>query len=246
MRSELSVPPPGSSPRKRGTERPGRGDDDPGRFIPAQAGNRFAQYRAISWVAVHPRASGEQAALQIRPARSAGSSPRKRGTGESKPRGDPRLRFIPAQAGNSPGMMDPPSKPPVHPRASGEQLVRLAGAATSIGSSPRKRGTAGRGRGARAPERFIPAQAGNSPACAPAYTAPSVHPRASGEQASDRFSGSVIVGSSPRKRGTDMRQRDQRIAERFIPAQAGNRRPCARHRGAWPVHPRASGEQLRR
>ena len=70
----------GSSPRKRGT-----GDGQPfgaerTRFIPAQAGNSTACTDLARPYAVHPRASGEQAAGVEGVAIDLGSSPRKRGT----------------------------------------------------------------------------------------------------------------------------------------------------------------------
>ena len=70
----------GSSPRGRGTgRRPARGQQ-PGRFIPAWAGNRV-MVAPKSWPApVHPRVGGEQGARPRRYSPVAGSSPRGRGT----------------------------------------------------------------------------------------------------------------------------------------------------------------------
>ncbi len=50
----------GSSPRMRGTGRPGVGCDADRRFIPAHAGNSAYRSRAVRPRAVHPRACGEQ------------------------------------------------------------------------------------------------------------------------------------------------------------------------------------------
>ncbi len=50
----------GSSPRTRGTEGPASGLPDPGRFIPADAGNRWRRNLTPSPRAVHPRGRGEQ------------------------------------------------------------------------------------------------------------------------------------------------------------------------------------------
>ena len=53
-------------------------------------------------------------------------------------------------------------------------------------------------------------------------------------------------GSSPRLRGTDRQVSPHGVADRFIPAPAGNRsagRPC---KEIPSVHPRACGEQVRK
>ena len=70
----------GSSPRVRGT--PGRRDARRarGRFIPACAGNTGTQWRAGVHLPVHPRVCGEHAALKALRGKTAGSSPRVRGT----------------------------------------------------------------------------------------------------------------------------------------------------------------------
>ena len=86
---------------------------------------------------------------------------------------------------------------PVHPRACGEQ-ARPAIESSSIGSSPRLRGTA-----------WIP--------CGIRVRSTAVHPRACGEQSDFPKQ----PGSSPRLRGTELRQ-GWRTCLRFIPAPAGN------------------------
>ncbi len=70
----------GSSPRMRGTGTRCRAICCRGRFIPAHAGNRKFGRRCIRVRAVHPRACGEQGSPLTVRARSAGSSPRMRGT----------------------------------------------------------------------------------------------------------------------------------------------------------------------
>ena len=152
-------------------------------------------------------------------------------------------RFIPAQAGNR---WMPPIRGgavSVHPRASGEQLAAFTAAASTSGSSPRKRGTAVALRAIAAPRRFIPAQAGNSLAAYIAASRCAVHPRASGEQFGGLSINHMMSGSSPRKRGTDRSGSNGRPAARFIPAQAGNRERISHDVHRTAVHPRASGEQ---
>ena len=127
----------GSSPRGRGTLRPGAQAMSGPRFIPARAGYRSAIARAT---AVHPRAGGEHIRERFPLKSPAGSSPRGRGpharhgvkrlnTGSSpRGRGTPvefrlvfvPVRFIPARAGNTSQCPRWPCPRPVHPRAGGE------------------------------------------------------------------------------------------------------------------------------
>ena len=233
----------GSSPRVRGTRRPGA--------------------QAPPAAPVHPRVCGELCSAAKRCASTTGSSPRVRGT---RRRLLPVLRagrFIPACAGNSGTSGAARGSPPVHPRVCGELSYWCALRTPPIGSSPRVRGTrvaivdcdgevrfipacAGnsssrryfvRGSSGSSPRvrgtptawprrtsaaRFIPACAGNSRARpAPGSLAP-VHPRVCGELASRASTPAASNGSSPRVRGTPQERFDPPPAVRFIPACAGN------------------------
>ena len=91
----------GSSPRARGTARPGQSLHTAQRFIPACAGNSCTIFNAHLTNPVHPRVRGEQVCDLLRTGYVRGSSPRARGTGrDDRPVAPPR-RFIPACAGNS-------------------------------------------------------------------------------------------------------------------------------------------------
>ena len=96
--------PSGSSPRGRGTPRPGSSDAIRKRFIPARAGNARAPERG--------------------PPRVFGSSPRGRGTREGDALQAGRGRFIPARAGNATSTWRKPCCTSVHPRAGGERSQR--------------------------------------------------------------------------------------------------------------------------
>ena len=111
----------GSSPRVRGTARPGALGELLFRFIPARAGNRAGRRNQSHPTAVHPRACGEQVDFRAGARAAPGSSPRVRGTGEGH--ADPGLdhRFIPARAGNRSVGKAETALGPVHPRACGEQ-----------------------------------------------------------------------------------------------------------------------------
>ena len=215
----------GSSPRVRGTRRRRPARRAGPRFIPACAGNSAAAALIRIWIAVHPRVCGELA-------------------GGAR-RGHRRGRFIPACAGNSASASAASAaawRAAVHPRVCGELDARARFAFGFGGSSPRVRGT----RLAPAPParggRFIPACAGNSrPPTPPANAAP-VHPRVCGELSPANAARQRRPGSSPRVRGTPLRDQAVAALGRFIPACAGNSQrpelPC--HRAA--VHPRVCGE----
>ena len=93
---------------------------------------------------------------------------------------------------------------------------------TAFGSSPRLRGTRVRRIGKGSESRFIPASAGNSPACNRDGNALAVHPRVCGELIKVRTYPQGTLGSSPRLRGTRMPELREPIQRRFIPASAGN------------------------
>ena len=172
----------GSSPLARGTGCREADRLSSARFIPAGAGNRDLFGVRVQLEAVHPRWRGEQARQWSAMRYPGGSSPLARGTEPIGPAGYPRLRFIPAGAGNSEN------------RGVGEGIWR--------GSSPLARGTAGHRAVQRARQRFIPAGAGNSAAGSSAVFLSAVHPRWRGEQPPHAPPPAQLNGSSPLARGT--------------------------------------------
>ena len=172
----------GSSPRERGTHRGTVEARLVHRFIPARAGNARRWPKSRGRSPVHPRASGERPDRHRSHRQPAGSSPRERGTRrrhQAHARGD---RFIPARAGNARAGNDPLGRMTVHPRASGERLVRRVNGVLAGGSSPRERGTPAAGGRGGADRRFIPARAGNARERTEGAAHGPVHPRASGER----------------------------------------------------------------
>ena len=91
----------GSSPRVRGTLVLGLVSALGHRFIPAGAGNTNSPSEPNRRFAVHPRGCGEHAVSYSPSSRTAGSSPRVRGTPRTGPIGRIGYRFIPAGAGNT-------------------------------------------------------------------------------------------------------------------------------------------------
>ena len=154
--------PTGSSPLARGTPQRDERACEPGRFIPARAGNTRPRDPRSRSAPVHPRSRGEHIPSGDRLLREDGSSPLARGT-PGAGRGRPRVaRFIPARAGNT--IVERARHRPgqVHPRSRGEHRPEGAARANPFGSSPLARGTRPRAGGQHVPRRFIPARAGNT------------------------------------------------------------------------------------
>ncbi len=171
-----------------------------------------------------------------------GSSPRVRGTsGSSLPAGT-SPRFIPACAGNISASQDSRRESSVHPRVCGEHIVGSFNQDRSTGSSPRVRGTCINLGSHSHYRRFIPACAGNILLFYVSFSLPPVHPRVCGEHLVAVAHPHVMLGSSPRVRGTC----DSGIVGvheiRFIPACAGNICDQRWNADRDTVHPRVCGE----
>ena len=235
----------GSSPRLRGTATIPALPALATRFIPALAGNRHSPSGSMIPKSVHPRACGEQCSVSLRRCNDFGSSPRLRGTDSYTDASPSFSRFIPALAGNRTSCTSAKAAISVHPRACGEQVALKADLNSPTGSSPRLRGTAGITTVHGMNQRFIPALAGNRYRTIAKNTVLSVHPRACGEQAPVWGRPVLLIGSSPRLRGTGYLGIDAEYIKRFIPALAGNRYSPSKTCGWKPVHPRACGEQCR-
>ena len=114
------------------------------------------------------------------------------------------------------------------------------------GSSPRVRGTLGVNTLAAISDRFIPACAGNTTGGYLFDFPPPVHPRVCGEHRYFLPARITLSGSSPRVRGTPLRNPVFPQPRRFIPACAGNTDLCGAELWHPPVHPRVCGEHLSR
>ena len=131
----------GSSPRVRGTRRENVQGKIARRFIPAGAGNASNLSRPSRSSTVHPRGCGERGNPALGYHDSFGSSPRVRGTRWTGPCGGTDERFIPAGAGNAPGLSRAGKSRSVHPRGCGERTSVPEDDPLMAGSSPRVRGT---------------------------------------------------------------------------------------------------------
>ena len=156
-----------------------------------------------------------------------GSSPRVRGTHMLQCR-DGRLRgIIPACAGNTSRPNAEPESWRDHPRVCGEHDTRGIRRLHNSGSSPRVRGTR------CAPSKpvhltgIIPACAGNTLPGAGRVQPHRDHPRVCGEHPWRGLSRFLVLGSSPRVRGTLCAAMISSCITGIIPACAGNTGRCS-------------------
>ena len=133
-----------------------------------------------------------------------------------------RRHGYPACVGNTAEQFFKADRIGVHPRVCGEHGCSPGGRLVEVGSSPRVRGTRQWRRSARSFARFIPACAGNT---IPGPGKPRkmlVHPRVCGEHLMLILLPPLLIGSSPRVRGTPLTSSAWTYPRRFIPACAGN------------------------
>ena len=218
------------------------GVDDDG-SSPRVRGTRKVTRSFVREATVHPRVCGERDGTLWLLDDSSGSSPRVRGTRVYAGRGRGANRFIPACAGNARDAGLRWCECSVHPRVCGERCTATAGVAVVSGSSPRVRGTHIADPLGLLPSRFIPACAGNALIQSAESAPSSVHPRVCGERLGFQRLCVSLCGSSPRVRGTLNRHAMNELADRFIPACAGNAQPACNERACRSVHPRVCGER---
>ena len=175
------------------------------RFIPAGAGNTFADTGNTERLAVYPRWRGEHTDCGICSVQILGLSPLARGTLNHQPDHQLPHRFIPAGAGNT-GITVihwPPIS--VYPRWRGEHCNSLISDLPRLGLSPLARGTPVPGRGCISILRFIPAGAGNTLRVNQLECKSPVYPRWRGEHVARRRNKPNKFGLSPLARGTLVR-----------------------------------------
>ena len=135
------------------------------------------------------------------------------------------------------------SRPPVYPRAYGEQAVMFTHHAAHNGLSPCLRGTAHSNAIAAADCRFIPVLTGNRFSMITFNHSLTVYPRAYGEQAARRSTLIAAPGLSPCLRGTVSDATPSGSLPRFIPVLTGNSFLLKMSVAHATVYPRAYGEQ---
>ena len=133
----------------------------------------------------------------------------------------PRVRIIPARAGQTPARPPSPSLCPDHPRACGANNALPDNPMSMYGSSPRVRGKPDQRRDPVRRERIIPARAGQTRWCREYRIPKPDHPRACGANLSTSSNSNSSAW--------------------IIPARAGQTCPHRWLSGRGPDHPRACG-----
>ena len=241
----------GSSPRVRGTLSRASTATSWSRIIPACAGNTCRSGNAAPSRRDHPRVCGEHNLIKSFVDGKTGSSPRVRGTPRTNRPHNLMPGIIPACAGNTQSLllfgcrivdaevvdefgiipacagnthcMTPTSAVSWdHPRVCGEHVITSANKAEASGSSPRVRGTLRIVRRFSTCQGIIPACAGNTGRSSCAAPGLGDHPRVCGEHIALVPAEPVVVGSSPRVRGTQFSTGLSTENTGIIPACAGN------------------------
>ena len=151
-------------------------------------------------------------------------------------------RIIPAHAGNTLTAYSLVLECRDHPRTCGEHLYPPFDRCAPSGSSPRMRGTPDIAPSSSYPARIIPAHAGNTLISRSSTRRTWDHPRACGEHVLNATSSVLVVGSSPRMRGTPIHHLSCRNVIGIIPAHAGNTSRQFSRGFFNRDHPRACGE----
>ena len=141
MISIIASSAPGLSPLMRGTHMNVGSDRVFTRFIPAGAGNTFADTGNTERLAVYPRWRGEHTDCGICSVQILGLSPLARGTLNHQPDHQLPHRFIPAGAGNTRWIRVLHSTAAVYPRWRGEHAAGQSTGVQIPGLSPLARGT---------------------------------------------------------------------------------------------------------
>ena len=237
------VPPPGPSPRVRGSRQSGSGTRSGSGSIPACAGKPLTGGGGGKWQGVHPRVCGEAFGAETTRAIAPGPSPRVRGSRLEPGLDRAELRSIPACAGKpSPCSRGAPASG-VHPRVCGEAGLDAGEQLAAGGPSPRVRGSLEDPLPALRERGSIPACAGKPSRGGSRSRRGRVHPRVCGEALPRRRRRPPAHGGpSPRVRGSPELRPGVAVVDGSIPACAGKpREEQVGHLRAG-VHPRVCGE----
>ena len=159
--------------------------------------------------------------MQVLKMMDPGSSPRGRGKRDGRLGHYRPGRLIPARAGKTAWQAGGRDGDRAHPRAGGENALPSIRLRASLGSSPRGRGKPRRGQRPPRLPGLIPARAGKTVDVNGCFFGGGAHPRAGGENPSERCAAAPGRGSSPRGRGKLSARETDWPRARLIPARAG-------------------------
>ena len=236
----------GSSPRMRGSQivtdcivtKPG--------IIPAHAGLTLSPGNQFEIRRDHPRACGAHPTLSGEDWLVPGSSPRMRGSHGYETNSFHVPGIIPAHAGLTRYHVSSGQYRGDHPRACGAHLHRTKQICTLWGSSPRMRGSRGAGDEEETLQGIIPAHAGLTLLQQVKLFVARDHPRACGAHGVIMRKVIILLGSSPRMRGSPGRRIAMTDYEGIIPAHAGLTPIWRRSDRKRRDHPRACGAHTKK
>ena len=172
---------------------------------------------------------------------SDGSSPLARGLLGNRLAGGEVGRIIPARAGFTPPLGDPPGPLRDHPRSRGVYLRLICAGHEISGSSPLARGLPPEADALIPDEGIIPARAGFTPRTAVRMRWTRDHPRSRGVYGLSYPHTPSAAGSSPLARGLLVVESAGVAAGRIIPARAGFTAQCRPIDCKPTDHPRSRG-----
>ena len=171
-----------------------------------------------------------------------GSSPRMRGTQLRRHRKRRHRGLIPTYAGNTAVPVLIQNNTGAHPHVCGEHATIEIWTAITQGSSPRMRGTPSTPATGHDTAGLIPTYAGNTVSKTHTPTRGGAHPHVCGEHACHSWLLRLLLGSSPRMRGTLLLTVLRVSSSGLIPTYAGNT-AVARHLTPLAgAHPHVCGE----
>ena len=218
---------PGSPPRVRGKEAPGRLCSDGRGITPAYAGKSFPTGCNSSLAQDHPRVCGEKRPELFKLPLRLGSPPRMRGKVPAYQVPNPNARITPACAGKRRVEPDCSAVHWDHPRVCGEKALLVLYPVLLVGSPPRVRGKESRPHRSSGSSGITPACAGKSGTTRRKAGNKWDHPRVCGEKRRDRLDYYVPQGSPPRMRGKGTLTNTLNTVSGITPACAGKRRKAS-------------------
>ena len=236
-----AIPRAGLSPRVRGNRADGRLSGGRLRSIPACAGEPARRHPASRPATVYPRVCGGTENIPHNRFVTRGLSPRVRGNRYVSVNGREYQRSIPACAGEPSAASGARCGLKVYPRVCGGTPLDGYGGNLDEGLSPRVRGNPPPCPHRPPGRRSIPACAGEPRTAASAPARRTVYPRVCGGTSCPPPQCAGMPGLSPRVRGNRYRIIPVAVADRSIPACAGEplHHPVPGRRNA--VYPRVCG-----
>ena len=170
-------------------------------ITPAYAGKSAGMHAGMAAVGDHPRVCGEKLFIGFLPTFHPGSPPRVRGKAKNATLGGGKRGITPRVRGKAASDALSARYQQDHPRVCGEKFAQDVQQDYQIGSPPRVRGKAVRGRKRHSRGGITPACAGKSLHKSTGLILARDHPRVCGEKSSAVVSPCPAVGSPPRVRG---------------------------------------------